>query len=82
MKDTKAGLQRRGRRGIACIELVKAMGARENITLCDTKGVIYKGRTEGMNQWKSAHAVETKARSLADAMEGADVFSVSRPRAR
>jgi len=46
----------------------------QNITLCDTKGVIYKGRTEGMNQWKSGHAVETKARSLADAMEGADVI--------
>ena len=41
--------------------------------LCDTKGVIYKGRTEGMNQWKSAHAVETKARTLAEAFEGADV---------
>ena len=42
--------------------------------LCDTKGVIYQGRTEGMNQWKSAHAVETKARTLAQALEGADVF--------
>jgi malate dehydrogenase (oxaloacetate-decarboxylating)(NADP+) len=48
--------------------------APENIILCDTKGVVYKGRTEGMNQWKSAHAVETDARSLADAMDGADVF--------
>jgi malate dehydrogenase (oxaloacetate-decarboxylating)(NADP+) len=46
----------------------------ENVILCDTKGVVYKGRTEGMNQWKSAHAVETKARTLAEAMEGADVF--------
>ena len=45
----------------------------ENVILCDTKGVIYQGRTEGMNQWKSAHAVETKARTLAEAMEGADV---------
>ena len=42
--------------------------------LCDTKGVIYQGRTDGMNQWKSAHAVETKARTLAEAMDGADVF--------
>ena len=63
-----------GAAGIACIELVKAMGmAHENVILCDTKGVVYKGRTEGMNQWKSAHAVNTRARTLADAMVGADV---------
>jgi malate dehydrogenase (oxaloacetate-decarboxylating)(NADP+) len=43
------------------------------VVLCDTKGVIYKGRTAGMNQWKSAHAIETKARTLAEAFEGADV---------
>jgi malate dehydrogenase (oxaloacetate-decarboxylating)(NADP+) len=42
--------------------------------MCDTKGVIYRGRTEGMNQWKSAHAAQTDARSLEDAMKGADVF--------
>ena len=48
--------------------------APENITLCDTKGVIYQGREEGMNQWKSAHAVVTDARSLKEAVEGADVF--------
>lgn len=64
-----------GAAGIACIELVKALGVpHENVILCDTKGVIYKGRSEGMNQWKSAHAVETPARSLYDAMKGADVF--------
>ena len=63
-----------GAAGIACIELIKRMGMRpENVTLCDTKGVVYKGRTEGMNQWKSAHAVDTDARTLADAMQGADV---------
>ncbi|MBZ0228058.1 MAG: NADP-dependent malic enzyme, partial [Bauldia sp.] len=63
-----------GSAGIACIELVKAMGMRpENVTLCDTKGVVYKGREEGMNQWKSAHAVVTDARTLADAMTDADV---------
>src|SRR4029453_1473411 len=45
-----------------------------NVTICDTKGVIYQGRSEGMNQWKSAHAVPTKARSLDEAMAGADVF--------
>jgi malate dehydrogenase (oxaloacetate-decarboxylating)(NADP+) len=64
-----------GAAGIACIELVKALGVpHDNVLLCDTKGVIYKGRSEGMNQWKSAHAVETQARSLYDAMKGADVF--------
>ena len=64
-----------GAAGIACLELIKAMGMpNENAILCDTKGVIYKGRSEGMNQWKSAHAVVTKARSLAEALVGADVF--------
>ena len=74
MKDTKLVCNGAGSAGIACIELVKAMGfAPQNIILCDTKGVVYKGRTEGMNQWKSAHAIETDKRTLADAMEGADV---------
>jgi malate dehydrogenase (oxaloacetate-decarboxylating)(NADP+) len=64
-----------GAAGNATIELMKSMGfPAENIILCDTKGVVYEGRTEGMNQWKSAHAVKTKARTLADALEGADVF--------
>ena len=54
---------------------MRAIGFKpENLILCDTKGVIYEGRKEGMNQWKSGHAVKTKARSLADALEGADVF--------
>ena len=74
IKTTKLVCNGAGAAGIACVELIKAMGMpAENIILCDTKGVIYKGRTEGMNQWKSAHAVETKARTLADAMDGADV---------
>ncbi len=64
-----------GSAGIACLELIKAMGMpHENAILCDTKGVIYKGRAEGMNQWKSAHAVETKARTLEEALKGADIF--------
>jgi malate dehydrogenase (oxaloacetate-decarboxylating)(NADP+) len=64
-----------GSAGIACLELLRAIGFRpENLILCDTKGVIYEGRTEGMNQWKSAFAVKTKARSLADALAGADVL--------
>src|SRR6187200_3033410 len=64
-----------GAAGIACLELLTAMGMpRKNVIFCDTKGVIYQGRTEGMNQWKSAYAAKTKARSLADALEGADAF--------
>ena len=50
--------------------------------MCDTKGVIYEGRTEGMNQWKSAFAVNTEARTLADAMQGADFSLAFRPRVR
>src|SRR6516165_10058300 len=64
-----------GAASIACVELLKTMGLpSDNVVLCDTRGVIYRGRTDGMNQWKSAHAVETKARTLAEAIEGADVF--------
>jgi malate dehydrogenase (oxaloacetate-decarboxylating)(NADP+) len=75
LKTTKLVCNGAGAAAIACVELIKAMGFKpDNVTLCDTKGVIFKGRTEGMNQWKSAHATETKARSLAEAMDGADVF--------
>lgn len=75
IKTTKLICNGAGSAGIACIELIKAMGMpHENIILCDTKGPIYQGRQEGMNQWKSAHAVPTKARSLLEAMDGADVF--------
>ncbi|MCZ8545554.1 NADP-dependent malic enzyme [Mesorhizobium qingshengii] len=75
MKTTRMVCNGAGAAGIACIELLKAMGfAPENITLCDTKGVVFQGRTEGMNQWKSAHAIKTEARSLAEALDGADVF--------
>ncbi|WP_448578321.1 NADP-dependent malic enzyme [Thermaurantiacus sp.] len=64
-----------GAAAIACTELVKAMGVPANqVILCDSKGVIFEGRTEGMNQWKAAHATATSARTLAEAMEGADVF--------
>ncbi|HVB90185.1 MAG TPA: NADP-dependent malic enzyme [Beijerinckiaceae bacterium] len=74
-KKTRLVCNGAGAAGIACLDLIKAMGfAPENVMLCDTKGVIYKGRTEGMNQWKSAHAVETDRRTLAQAMEGCDVF--------
>ena len=75
IEDVKIVLNGAGAAGIACIELIKVMGARhENCIACDTKGVIYQGRTEGMNQWKSAHAVVTDKRTLEEAMEGADVF--------
>ncbi len=75
IEDVKIVLNGAGAAGIACLELVKSMGARhENCIMCDTKGVIYSGRTEGMNQWKSAHAITTDARTLEDAMRGADVF--------
>ncbi|WP_421725518.1 NADP-dependent malic enzyme [Bauldia sp.] len=64
-----------GAAGIACVELVKALGMPpENVILCDTKGPIYKGREAGLNQWKSAHATDTDARTLAEAVAGADVF--------
>ncbi|MBR9862444.1 MAG: NADP-dependent malic enzyme [Rhodobacteraceae bacterium] len=75
IEDVKIVLNGAGAAGIACVELIKAMGARsENCITCDTKGVIYQGRTEGMNQWKSAHAIKTDLRTLEEAMVGADVF--------
>ncbi|MDW4498062.1 NADP-dependent malic enzyme [Sulfitobacter sp. D35] len=75
IEDVRIVLNGAGAAGIACLELLKSMGARhENCIMCDTKGVIYQGRTEGMNQWKSAHAVKTELRTLEEAMKGADVF--------
>ena len=75
IEDVKIVLNGAGAAGIACLELLKSMGAQHNnCIMADTKGVIYQGRTEGMNQWKSAHAATTSARTLADAMKGADVF--------
>jgi len=75
IEDVRIVVNGAGAAGIACIELIKTMGAKhDNCLLCDTKGVIYQGRKEGMNQWKSAHAAKTNARSLEDAMMGADVF--------
>jgi malate dehydrogenase (oxaloacetate-decarboxylating)(NADP+) len=75
LKRFKMVVNGAGAASIACVELLKTMGMpHENCVLVDTKGVIFEGRTEGMNQWKSAHAVRTKARTLSEAMEGADVF--------
>jgi len=63
-----------GAAGIACLELLKSIGFKpENLILCDTKGVIYQGRKEGMNQWKSGYAIKTSKRTLAEAFEDADV---------
>ena len=74
MADVKVVINGAGAAGIACAELIKAMGVpHDSVMLCDTRGVIYKGREQGMNQWKSAHAAETEARTLEDAMAGADV---------
>src|SRR5579872_2773430 len=75
IKSTRLVCNGAGAAGVACLELLRAIGFRpENLVLCDTKGVIYEGRTEGMNQWKSGYAVKTEARTLADALNGADVF--------
>ena len=74
MSQVKVVVNGAGAAAIACTELVKAMGVRgDNVIMCDRKGVIYKGRTD-LDQWKSAHAVETDRRTLAEALKGADVF--------
>ncbi|MDF0545714.1 NADP-dependent malic enzyme [Sphingobium sp. H39-3-25] len=75
LRDLKVVVNGAGAASIACTELIKALGVpNDNVTMCDSKGVIFVGRTEGMNQWKSAHAVNTDARTLEEAMKGADVF--------
>ncbi|BAK68492.1 NADP-dependent malic enzyme [Sphingobium sp. SYK-6] len=64
-----------GAAAIACTELIKALGVpHDNVTMCDREGVIYQGRTHGMDQFKSAHAVRTEARTLHEALKGADIF--------
>jgi malate dehydrogenase (oxaloacetate-decarboxylating)(NADP+) len=75
IKDFKLVVNGAGAAGIACLDLLTAMGMpRKNVIFCDTKGVIYEGRKEGMNQWKSAYMAKTKARTLAEALKGADAF--------
>ena len=65
-----------GAAGIACAKFYVTLGVRrENLILCDTKGVVYRGRKEGMNPYKSYFALDTQCRTLADAMKGADVFA-------
>jgi malate dehydrogenase (oxaloacetate-decarboxylating)(NADP+) len=75
LKDVRVVVNGAGAAAIACTELIKAMGVRhDHVIMCDRKGVIWEGRPEGMDQWKSAHAVDTEARTLAEALVGADVF--------
>ena len=75
MDQTKVVLNGAGAAGIACLRLMNAYGIkRENIIACDTMGVIFKGRTSRMNKWKKEFACDTKARTLAEALKGADVF--------
>ena len=75
IKSTRLVCNGAGAAGIACLDLIKALGFEpKNVILCDTKGVIYRGRQEGMNQWKSAHAIDTPLRTLEEAVIGADIF--------
>jgi malate dehydrogenase (oxaloacetate-decarboxylating)(NADP+) len=74
-KDVKVVFNGGGAAAIACAKLFVNLGVQlKNLIMCDTKGVIYAGRTEGMNKYKAEFAVETTARTLKDAMKGADVF--------
>ncbi len=74
LADTRMVVNGAGAASIACVELMKAMGLpHANVLVCDTKGVVHQDREHGMNQWKSAHAVPTDCRTLAEAFEGADV---------
>jgi malate dehydrogenase (oxaloacetate-decarboxylating)(NADP+) len=75
IKDIKVVVNGAGASAIACTNLFKNSGVPdENVTMLDRKGVIYRGRTESMDQWKSAHAIDTKNRTLEEAINGADVF--------
>jgi malate dehydrogenase (oxaloacetate-decarboxylating)(NADP+) len=74
LADVKVVVNGAGAAAIACTALIKAMGVRHtNVTMCDSKGVIYVGRA-GIDQFKSAHAIDTPKRTLDEAMEGADIF--------
>jgi len=75
IKNIKVVVNGAGASAIACTNLFKNSGVpNENVTMVDRKGVIFRGRTEGMDQWKSAHAIDTKNRTLEEAINGADVF--------
>jgi len=75
IEDVKLVLNGAGAAGIACIKLMHSYGLKkENIIMCDTRGVIYKGRGAGMTEQKEEFAAETDRRTLEQALEGADVF--------
>jgi len=74
MDDIKVVVNGAGASALACTSLIKSMGvSHKNVTMCDSRGVIYIGR-ENVDQFKSAHAIETEDRTLSDAIKGADVF--------
>jgi malate dehydrogenase (oxaloacetate-decarboxylating)(NADP+) len=73
-KDVRMVVNGAGASAIACTALIKALGVpNDNVIMCDRKGVIYRGR-DNVDQWKSAHAVDTDRRTLEEALNGADVF--------
>jgi malate dehydrogenase (oxaloacetate-decarboxylating)(NADP+) len=73
--DIRIAVSGAGASAISCIQMAIQLGVKpENVLMADSRGVIYKGRTEGMNQYKEPFAIETNARTLADAVVGADVF--------
>lgn len=75
IEDVVLAVSGAGAASLACIDLVVSMGLRrEHVYVCDRKGVIYQGRTHGMNEYKERFAVETDKRTLDDAIEGADIF--------
>jgi malate dehydrogenase (oxaloacetate-decarboxylating)(NADP+) len=75
LKDIKVAVSGAGAAGLSCAGLIRHLGVKaENILMCDSSGVVYEGRTERMDQFKSAYAVKTDKRTLAEAMDGADVF--------
>ncbi|MEO6153862.1 MAG: NADP-dependent malic enzyme [Croceibacterium sp.] len=74
-KDVRMVVNGAGASAIACTALIKAMGVpHDQVTMCDRSGVIYRGREGSIDQWKSAHAIDTDARTLEEALVGADVF--------
>ncbi len=75
LEDIKVAVSGAGAAGLSCISLIKSLGVKhENVIVCDRDGVVYAGRTSGMDQFKSAHAINTDKRTLAEAMQGADAF--------
>ncbi len=75
LEDITVVVNGAGAAGLSCIALIKQLGVpNENVIACDREGPIYRGREKGMDQFKAAHAVDTKARTLAEALKGADVF--------